>query len=564
MSDKNTVYSAQPVGEQRYNGRMAVNLTSITDKIGLLIRNRPLLLILGAALLAYHGVLLLGISMDDFGSLYRWQSAPWMQLARSPANNRFPLFALFIYPLLLQMPWWLSHLLIVAVHTLSAILLFRLLIWFDLGEMTATIAALLFLLWPALVEALLWIVASTVVFGVCLVLVGTVLLTRGRLLPAFALVFIGITFSEGILLPALFLQLVVLLRRRSSISKLLPFLGGIVGLYGAFQLSRLLVSVSTDGFTQYAVGLAHALSNLRDLVVMSLDLASSRDVAWMWQRAVKLTNVGLLLPAQVLLVAVMIVLPATLAAQALDPGAMAQRKPRNLLKIIAVALLGYGSALLIFALVTGNFMQSRYTYTAVAYLVVLLAVPLGWLSASRRRVFVQIGLICTVVLLSWSMYRVWSNIWANWYPAKELSARLIADIRQTYQETGAPKIILVNPPESVGNAYSISRIRGYEAITRMYIDPQLEIGAEDITTQLLNNELSAGSRFSEKPCVFLGWQNGKRIVGKRALDPYKKLLLDCESGMVEAAPKGVTVPIIYHYSTNGSRESLSEVFGRKR
>ena len=40
------------------------------------------------------------------------------------------------------------------------------------------------------------------------------------------------------------------------------------------------------------------------------------------------------------------------------------------------------------------------------------------------------------------------------------------------------------------------------------------------------------------PCVFLGWRNGQRVVGTRAFEPTGNLVLDCDTGTVEAPLRG--------------------------
>lgn len=520
----------------------------------------PRLLILGCAVLAYQGALLLGLSMDDFSAVEGYRNTPWGEILTTPGYNRFPPFAFFLYPLMLQLPHWLSHLLVIGAHTAAALLIYELLVWFDLGGPAASVAALLFLLWPAHTEALYWLVASTVVFGVATALGGVRLVAEGRPLGGVLLIFLGMLFSEGIVFPALFLLGLVLLHRRDRPLRIIAVLGAAVGLYAAFQVIRRLASVAQQ-FTQYPIGLDNVRQNLQDMVLMGLGLASSRDSGWLWSFATSSVDVSLDLPQIFILLALALAIGATLLVRQLPVGEVASARRRTIALLCAAA--GYCAALLIFLGISGPyvFMQSRYTYTSVAYLCAFVAMPISWMLLSPRRGLAILGQVALVALLSWCLYQTWSNVWANWYPARQLSDRIIEDVRATHAEAGVDRILLVNEPKAVGNGYSISREWAFKAVGRLYVAPDLVLESELFANQLRADEYVAGEQFAAEPCVFLGWDDGRRVVDVRALDPYNNLLLNCETGYVEAAPPELLVPLVYQYDTRPSNQNLPEVLG---
>lgn len=523
----------------------------------------PHLLIISFAMLTYHGALLLGLSMDDYSGLENYGRRTLLEIVTRPAYNRFPPFAFFLYPLMLHMPYWLAHLLVIVAHTFVALQIYRLLVWFGAGERTAVVAGLLFLVWPAHQEALFWLVASTVVFGVAAALAGVVRVAAGRRISGILLIFLGMLFSEAVFFPALFVLGLVALRRRETPLAITKLLGAAVGLYALFQLLRRLISVAQQ-FTQYPLGLASVWMNLHDLVLMGLGLASSRDSGWLWAFASTPTDVSLDLPRAFILPALVAAVVAAYLVQQLPAGGLVGLRPRAAALICAAA--GYGIALLIFLGISGEFvyMQSRYTYTSVAYLCVFVALPVSWALLSPRRPLAMLGQVALVALLSWCVYQAWSNVWANWYPARQLSDRIIEDVRATYDERGVERILLVNEPRAVGSGYSISRDWAFRSVGRMYVSPGLKLDSERFANALGADAYTAGERFSYEPCVFLGWDDGRRVVDVRALDPYNQLVLNCETGLVEAAPPGLELPLIYQYNSWPSNVNLAEVIGPTR
>jgi hypothetical protein len=487
-------------------------------------------LIIAAACVAFFGVAWLGFYYDDFSNIAIYRSRPFIETARDLGYNRFPLFALGLYPLMLLLPAGVAHLLVAAAHTTAAVLLRSVLKGFGYSERVAVSAGLLFLLAPAHTEVLHWVVASTVIFGVCFLLASTLMLMRGRVLLAGALAVAGMLFSEAIILPVAVVHGLVLLLRRTRLPHLMGHMVGLATPYAVFLVIRYLCS-APGRLTQYETGLANARGNTLDILMMSVGLMTSRDLNWFWNHSPALADVGLRLPL-VLLLPALAVMSGVVYALARLPGEAPGS--RSVLLGLGGTLAGFIAALGVFLIVTGNTMQPRYTYAPLVFLTTLVALLLGTLDRGRAPRAVWMTML--VGMLGWSLYRVWSHVWSNWYPARLVTERVLRDVETTARETGAKEVYVVNAPRSVGNAYVFMREWAYLAAGQHLLSTPVLL--TDYPPAYINGKVEAGSRFTNAPCAFLGWRDGQRVIGTRVYDPSRNLVLDCASGVVEAPVEG--------------------------
>lgn len=500
-------------------------------------------LIVGAACTAFFGVAWLGLYYDDISNIGIYRTQRYLDIAKDMRFNRFPLFALGIYPLMLLMPVWLAHLWVAAAHTTAAVLLRSVLRGFGCSERLAVSAGLLFLLAPAHGEALYWVVASTIIFGVCFLLASALALMRGRPWLACGLAFLGMLFSEAVILPAAALHVIVLFQQRTKLTRMVLHGVGLAVPYGVFLAVR--YNLSTPGvgkMTQYDTGLANASQNTIDILMMATGLMSSRDINWFWNHAPLNTNVGLLLSPWVLVPAVLLMASVVYGLSRL-PGEAP--RPRLLVLGVVGCVVGLGAALAVFLVVTGNTMQPRYTYAPLVFLTTLAALLLAGLDRGRAPRAVWMAVM--VGVLGWSVYRSWSNIWGNWYPAKLIMDRVLRDVETTARERQVKQVFVVNAPMLVGNAYAFMREWSYAAAGEQLLSEPLTL--RDIPDPLRYGQLKPGERFANGPCVFLGWRNGQREVGPRAFDPARQLVLDCGTGLVEV-PTPDALPTLRYLEIN--------------
>lgn len=517
-------------------------------------------LIVAAGCIAFFGVAWLGLYYDDLSNIGIYRTQRYLDVVKDLRFNRFPLFALVLYPLmLLVLPVWASHLVVAAAHITAAVLLRSVLKGFGASERLAVSAGLLFLLAPAHGEVLYWIVASTVIFGVGFALASTVQLQRGRPLLACGLAFMGMLFSEAVILPIAALHFFVLLQQRIRLWRMVLHGVGLVVPYGVFLVVRFLYSTPGVGkMTQYDTGLANASQNATDILMMATGLMSSRDINWFWNQAPLMANVGLLLSPGVLVPAVLLMGGIVWALSRL-PGEAP--RPRLLVMGGVASLAGLATALAVFLVVTGNTMQPRYTYVPLLFLTTLAALLLAGLDRGRAPRAVWMAVM--VGVLGWSVYRSWSNVWGNWYPAKLVMERVLKDVETTARERQVKQVFVVNVPMLVGNAYVFMREWSYSAAGEQLFSEPLTL--RDIPDPLRYGQLKPGERFTDGACVFLGWRNGQREAAPRAYDPARKLVLDCATGLVEAP--GETLPelryaevneVAYRDMTGGPPEGLTE------
>lgn len=510
-------------------------------------------LVITAGLVAFLSVAWLGIYYDDFGNIHAYNTQSLAGIARDTHFNRFPLFTLVVYPLLLKMPAGLAHLLIATAHTGVALLLRAVLRGFGYSERVAVGAALLFLLAPAHTEAIHWVVASTIVFGTCVMLASTLALMRGRPVLAVVLALGGMLFSEAIILPSAVLHGLVLLHRRTHLLRTGLHLVAMGASYVAFQLIRFLVSMP-GRMAQYEVGLSSAAHNLGDLLIMATGLVSSRDVNWFWNQQPFGVDVGLRLPLAVLLPAMLLMGGAVYVMSRL-PGE--PLRPRGLYLGLAGTGTGLFAALAVYLLITGNPMQPRYTYVPLVFLVPLLTLVLTMLDRGQVSRAVWMGVM--VCMLGWSLYRAWSHVWSNWYPARLVVDRVQKDLDTLARESDVKEFYVVNAPRLVGNAYALMAEWAFVGMGQHLLSRKVWV--EDYPRHYRNapEHKKSGMRFTEKPCLFVGWKNGQRVVETRAFDPSRKLVLDCKTGLVEEPGEGAPPELAYPQRADGAyREMMGD------
>jgi hypothetical protein len=508
-------------------------------------------LIIASALAVYFGVLWLGLSYDDFSNLESYRTHPMAGIARQLQFNRSPLFGLLVYPALLALPVGLAHALVIAAHTGAALMLRRVLMQLDLSDRTATLAGLVFLVWPAHAEVLYWLAASTQAFGMGLMLASTGMLLRGRRGLALFAGFLGTLFSEAILIPTFFLHGLSLVRRRQRALSSLAQLAALAVLYAGFQALRRALSYP-GSIAQYEVGLTKVVPNVVQVLSMSMGLVSSRPVSWLWTGTARLFDVTLSAPWVTFVAALGLALLVVRSIAALPAATL---EGRRLVLAAGIAGVGYLSSLVVFAVVVGNDMQNRYTYVPVLFLAALVGILLG--EGQGSRVGRPLTLAIAVGVVSASVYRDWSVIWANWYPARLVNDRVIADTRVAISQVNAKRVYIVNAPRVVGSGYTITQDWAYLSVGRLFVAPQIEMRGDYLFTEV-KYEIRPGVQFSDQPCVFVGWRGGRMEVTRRAYDHEHDVLLNCETGQIEQAPPDAASTVLTIRRDEPSRERLGQ------
>ena len=515
------------------------------------------LLIVVASVLAYHGAFLLGHGTDSFFDLRMYQTLPLSTVAANPVFNRYPMWGLFTYPLLLAMPLWLSHTVVIAAHTLAAVLFFFLLRAFKLNMIVAALGGLLYLLWPAHAESLFWLSGGMFVFGPLFLVAGALLYAHGRPLLALPLLIGSMCYSEGLLLPTLFVLAVIALLVRRRFWNGVGFGTVLVALYAGFQALRYAAASGRD-FSPYGIGIDKAGFHFVEWSRMAFGLASSEDVAWMWARAFPSKDVGLLLPPLFLVLALAVALGLLLVLRWLGREATPPAAATMSIGLVT-CVLGYLAAAFIFLLIAKNEMQARYTSVAVLAIAAGAALIFGGLASSRTRPLVALGMLVATLLVGWSFYKAWSNVWVNGYPSHLLNQVLVEDIRAARSQSGVGRILVIDDPRAVGNVFALGRDWGYQPAGTMFIDPALDVRNELTEEQVQRPDFGPGMIFSDQPCVFLGWRGGQRFITQRVLVAGKALVLNCATGTVE--PPGDQPPTETVNLRRTSRENLSELLG---
>lgn len=504
--------------------------------------NQPLLLLSLTALVAYWGVWQLGLTTDDY-----WHTAQYTY--QNPGTllglveyNRAPLTLLLLYPALLALPLWLSHILVIAFQVIVSWLLVTLLQRLGLSHPIALATGLLFLVWNSQIETLFWLTTCGSVVSVGFYLGALHHILSHRYWPSVVCMCLGfLNYSEANILPALLFYFLLLHFKSVSWKKQMLYLGAAVIFYGLFQVARRVLTVEKD-ISGYKVGIGNLQSNLRQFILQQTTLASSYDLN-PGQPDSGMVYTGLLLdylwlfPAFILagLVTWLIFRPSKIIIQATPVPSL--ELPR-LSVWFWVSLLGWGASVLVFLVITNNGMQTRYTYTPTLFLSLLVVLTLYWLSHQiRSRWLIFIGL---VGLIGWSFFLNWSSIQRNWIPARVANEKMLSDIKSAVSQNGINHVYIVNSVSYVGNAYTMANI-----ITGLRSAGILALGQDSNLVNLddlLWSPPAPGTIFDQNACLFIGWDDGKPLTASQVAVPAANLLLDCSGGKGQVQPLAATSP----------------------
>ena len=533
----------------------------------------PNAVLAGTALIAYWGVWQLGYAMDDWSNLADLRNVfhSIIDLLRSPHYNRFPVWGTLIGIYILQMPLWLSHTLVIVIHTVNSMLFRRGLERTGFGRLPALVAAMLFLVWPCHSETLLWLAAGAAVLAAFFVLIGLNLVLEGRYQLGTLLVFTGFLNSEGLILPGAFALLLVLWYKRVGWVRGGLYLAELVGLLVLEQLIRLVIS-TTEATTPYPIGLTNFWYNVSHLSFMQIGQASSQDVNWIWRNLLisQFTYTGLIADYN-------IVLLAALFSAFLGWWAFRTEKLPGELQpfgwkfpIIWLILLGLGwlSAMAIFTILTVQLMQTRYTYTMTFFFCASLVLLIYQLSCLVGRFLARpdqgslIGqtiLRCSLIgLLTWSIFLSWSDIYRNWLPSKQISEKMINDFKLTGAETKVKEIYIVDGVQAVGNAYAIAAPWGYHGVAELFLGKDVVLAQAGDIAGKYPQGVSTSQKFTNQSCVFIGWQKGNRVLSYKLASPNQKVLFNCRTGTVEPlTAQNSTTTLTLRWLT--SSESIKDI-----
>ncbi len=477
--------------------------------------------------LAFHMAPFLWLHFDDFSNVEVYQTQ-WASLWHNTKYNRFPLFGLVFYPLLLALQAGLAHAVVVVVHVATSLMVRRALVASGIADRGATLAAALYLMTPAALEATFWLAASTLIFGAGFIAGGAVALLRGRTRLGLVALFLACLFSEGLLIPAGGVAILASRRRGSSYPRALLPGAAVVIAYVLFQLVRRLVSVRGSPL-QYAVGVENLGTNLDLLLQMSVGAASSMDAAWYWSHGPHAAVVTRYLPAGWLVLAVGCAAAGCWVwsrfASASGEGGPTDRAS-TLRVALGCALLALAS-LLLYLPIVGNSMQSRYAFPTGAFLSLSLGVGAA---AFSRQVPAWLRSGGLALLLGGMLFNVWSTGWRNWYPAGEVERRILQDAKQVAVESGAATVYLVNPPAAVGVGYSFIRDWATAPAGRQVIGRDVLLLVDAVWEP---ERLAPGATWPSHPCVFLKWTDGEATWGT-VMDLGQGTWVDCETGEVVA------------------------------
>lgn len=513
-------------------------------------------ILIAASIITYFGAAWLGLYIDDYSNLHGFITNGVPYYIDKPTFNRFPAFAFIVYPILLYLPLAISHIIIVVFHVLNCFLILSILEKMNIPKRYSFIVSALFLVWPIHYEALFWPVASTIVFGSSFMLFGTHLCIQRKYSSGILSIMISLLFSEGLFLPSIYLIATTLLFCREPRWKL-TFLSIPVIFYSVFQFARNYVNQG-ERTTQYVPGLEAVPKNIFDLLVMTFTLGGSRDLSWLWDYGYEPVDVTQLLNPWFILVATLV---AGIVARRADQFSASIDDKKNVLSRYhyLVSFVGIVVSMSIYSLVSSNLMQPRYVYLSSLFFLVFVSFCLFWLEKKRR--WQGFTNIIFISLLTMSIYRGWSNIWVNWYPAKVVSELIIDDVRIIYEQTGITQIILVDEPRSVGNAYTMSHDWAYDAAGRMYVDPDVRIQSDALHSRQLfaYTELQEGQEFASTPCIFVSWRNKNLIASYEAVSWNNRWVFDCRTGKVAQNLRPIQ-PEQALYSVNGSRVTLTQFY----
>lgn len=497
-----------------------------------------LLVLLG--FVTYWGVPFLGLGMDDYSMLEDFSHLETIRhIVTLSSINRLPVhFA--IYAALLQLPVSIAATLKILVHVANAGLLMTILRRLDFSKGASLAAALLFVVWPSNIETLFWLIAGYNIFSVFFILSAIALLLDHKLVSSGALLIAGMLCSEAVVIPAVFFCWLILFLQHHPFKKQVVYIGGLGAIFVFYYVVVRHIISSTGNIARYAIGTSLIFSNVKSWLEMLAGLGTSTDTAWMWNRSVTVGLNMLLLPMIFALIALVVALLIALLAYRIQNrlGSYQSQPSASFVLRIGILLGGLLLAVAPFAVISGNGIQSRNTYVGSIFLCTLfgLVVGRGW--NTRDRIPRWAATLLLTGLIGWGVYLNWSGLFMNFYPAHVVSNLLIRDIRQTYTDTHADNIFIVNEPKVVGVGMALSRDWAYIAVGHMWVQKSVHVSADQVPGELASGSLEIGEPIVEpgQTCVFLGWQDGKRMVTMQARWGADGPILNCMTNRVQSSP----------------------------
>lgn len=529
------------------------------------------------ALLTCWGAILVGPASDDYANRAVLLSpAALPGILRDPLYSRAPV-TVIINALLLRLPIGLAAVVKVVLHLTNALLLLRLLRHVA-PTVVAAIGGAVFLVWLSSTETLYWFTAGYNIYALSFGLAALLLLQHGRYVLSVPVLLLGMLSSEALIPPALLMAWAILWHRRVAWRWQFAYLGTVVTLFfGYYIVFRRLIS--SDGtLVQYGIGPHAIIPNGIAWVKMLFGLITSQDQAWMWNRVPYYSFGMVLLPATFLLLAALLGAGlgwSIIATTHREPAPATQ--PR-LPKLVVVLLVGLASTAVPFLPLSGHFMQGRMIYLATPFVGALIGIGLSYGILSRRKAVQGMAIASFAALLTLGVYMHWSATLANFYPARVVGDVLLDDVQQTYAETKLPNIFLVNAPGGVGISYAMGRDWAYRAVGAMYVGVGEQLVCIDGMENMFTGRPVGGNWCAARApevythaqpevgqpvmaadgglCVFLGWEDGKRLISLQARWGADGPVLDCATNTIRAAAPG-EMPLQFN-PAESSKQAIGE------
>jgi hypothetical protein len=516
------------------------------------------------ALVAFWGVHQIGMGMDDFLILSSISQPEVLRQMPFQIEYNRGMVHLLIMVVLFNLPVVVAVVLKAIIHWFNAVLLERVLRTFGLPLTMSIPAGAVFLVWHSNVEVLYWIVGGYSIYGVSLGLCGLLLIMHNKAVFGIPLGVMGMLSGEGVVLPLIFVVGVALLYQRASLVRLGLVIGGIGGLFAAYYLGVRHLLSPTSGFHQYTVTGSWARENFKGWMEMLFGLSTSQDAAWLWNHTLAYGFAMVLLPLiWLVLVGAMAIFLATGAIYIAEKyaGAGSALYGRRAFLAGVVCVLGISLSIVPYLLLTQQWMQTRYTYTAILFLSTLFGLLIGAFLHFQRLIARLVGVSILAMVLTVGIFFQWSAIQLNFKPAHVVSDLMVEDLKQTYADTGAKHIFLVNDPRSVGVGYSIARDWAYRAVGQMWLGKDVEVTAEMIPGRMMDGSLREGLPLvpEGETCVFLSWKDGQRVIASEAGWGLNGSILSCTQNRI--LPAGSATPTVVYEQTMDSQKALPDFCG---
>jgi hypothetical protein len=345
--------------------------------------------------------------------------------------------------------------------------------------------------------------------------------------------------SEAVVIPAVFFCWLILFLQHHPFKKQVVYIGGVGAVFVFYYVVVRHIISSTGNIARYAVGTSHIFLNVQSWFEMLVGFGTSIDTAWMWNRSGTVGLNMLLLPKLFALIALVVALLVALLAYR-SQNSLSDHQPEATRFVFQAGFLLGGLLLAVvpFAMILGNKIQSRNTYVGSIFLCTLFGLVVGHGWNTRDRIPRWAVTLLLTGLIGWGVYLNWSGLFMNFYPAHVVSNLLIRDIRQTYIDTHADNIFIVNEPKVVGVGMALSRDWAYTAVGHMWVQKSVHVSADQVPGELAGGSLEIGEPIVEpgQTCVFLGWQDGKRMVTMQARWGADGPVLNCIANRVQSSP----------------------------